>query len=159
MSREETTSETKVWSPRYQWEDNIKLDLKEIWYCLLYINIFCHPKNAVRSKRPENGKPIVGFIFKTILPHAGRFWSRISYRRTIRQKWSISLHSPDLVIFTYSFDWNQRCRNSVFIMLLKILGMRRRSWKVFHKMVFKNASNNFTVAGRNVWLHELHILK
>ena len=62
---EETTSETKVWSPRYQWEDNIKLDLKEMWYFLLYINIFRHLKNAVRRKRPENGESIVGFTFKT----------------------------------------------------------------------------------------------
>jgi len=137
----------------------LNLILKKIWYCLLYINIFRHLKNAVRSKCPKNGEPIIGFIFKTMLPHPGRFWSRISYRRTIRQQWSISLHSPDLVIFTYSFDWNQRWRNTVFIMLLTILRMRRRSWKVFHKMVCKNASNTFAVAGRNVWLHELHILK
>jgi hypothetical protein len=39
-------------------------------------------------------------------------------------------------------------------MLLKLLRMRRKSWKRFHKLVSRNISNNSTVAGRNVQLHE-----
>jgi len=139
MSREETISETKVWSPKHQWKDNIKLDLKEMWYCLLYINNFRHLKNAVRRKHPENGESIVGFTFKTMLQHHGRFWSRISYRRILRQQWSIPLHSPDLVNFTYSFDWNQRLRDGSFMILLIYLKMRQKSWKGFHILVSKKA--------------------
>jgi hypothetical protein len=40
-----------------------------------------------------------------------------------------------------------------------IMKMRRKSWKGFHKMVSRNVSNTFTVAGRSRYLQKGTILK
>jgi hypothetical protein len=65
-------------------------------------------------------------------------------------------YSPDLppANFYCSLDLNHNWRETAFAMLQISLGMRRRSWKGFHKMAFRNISNAFTVAGRSVYLHK-----
>jgi len=49
--------------------------------------------------------------------------------------------------------------NGAFVTLLTSSRMRRKSWKCFHKMASRNVSNNFTVAGKSVYLHKGAILK
>jgi hypothetical protein len=57
-------------------------------------------------------------------------------------------------IFTCSLEWNEHERDGVFLILLTSLGMRRKSWKGFHRMASRNVSNTFTVAVKSVQLHK-----
>ena len=65
---------------------------------------------------PKNGEPTVGFSINTMLQHTGRFWSMVSYHKTLRQHWNIPfapLICLDL-IFTFSLPWNLQGRDGVF---------------------------------------------
>ena len=73
-------------------------------------------------------------------------------------------HTPTLLtwlqpIFTCSLEWNQHERDGVFVILLKSLRIRRKSWKGIHRMASRNVSNTFTVADRSVQLHKGRVLK
>jgi hypothetical protein len=53
---------------------------------------------------PKSGEPTVGFSVMTMLQHTGRFWSMISYQRTLEQHWYIPYAPLTLLdlIFTCS---------------------------------------------------------
>jgi hypothetical protein len=65
---------------------------------------------------PKNGEPTVGFSITTMLHHTGRFWSMISYQRTLGQHWNI-LFAPltwlDL-IFTCSVAMKSALKGQCF---------------------------------------------
>jgi hypothetical protein len=46
----------------------------------MYIVILSH---LAEGNDPKKGEPAVGFSFTTMLQHTGRFWSRISWQRTM----------------------------------------------------------------------------
>jgi hypothetical protein len=75
----------------------------------------------------------------------------------MRQHWRIPpLQSPDLATANFYFfphleaDLNGRR----FCDATEIIQNATEELKSFHKMSSKNVSNNFTVAGRNVYLHK-----
>jgi len=49
------------------------------------------------------------------------------------------------LIFTCSLDWTHHQRDGSFVMVLT-LRVRRKSWKVFYRMVSRNVSKTFAVA-------------
>jgi len=61
--------------------------------------------------------------------------------------------------FTCSDDWNDHWGDGTSVILLSLLGMRRKRWKGYHKMASRGISNTFTVIGRNPYLHKGTILK
>ena len=135
------------------------------WYniqqLLLWIKKVTLTSFVALGKRSEenaqkNGGPTVGFSFMTMLQHAGRLWSRISYQRTCDNTAASphTLLSWLQLIFNCSLDQNQHWRNSAFVMLLTSLRMQRKSWKGFHKMASRNVSSASTVARRSVHLHK-----
>jgi len=58
----------------------------------MYIDIHRRFRDASDWNVLKNGEPTGGFSF-TMLQHTGRFWSRISYQRTMWRHRSISLPS------------------------------------------------------------------
>jgi hypothetical protein len=63
------------------------------------------------------------------------------------------------LIFTCSRDWNEYWRDGAFVRLLTSIRMRRKSWKVFHRIASRNVSYTFTTVDRSVLLHNGTLLK
>ena len=128
----------------------------------VYVDILRrHLRDAGSRKRPKNGEPTVGSSTTTMLQHTGRFCSTIPYHRTMWQHWSIphTLLTRLQLTFTRSIDWNQHWKDETCVMLPTYFGMRRKSWKGFHKMASRTVSSTLAAAGRSVSLHKGTILR
>jgi len=72
---------------------------------------------------------------------------------------SIIISWPGFSWFSPALNWNQHWSVGAVVILLTSLRMRRKSWNGFHKMVSRNVSNVFAVAGRSAQLQKRNILK